>query len=100
VNVEGPLTEAKTWIQNCPLCGEPWRCKIWIRRGLPELIVEPAMDLALKSGSAKKKPVAKKATSGKVRKAAKPAKKAAKAAKAKTAPKARKRASTHGKKRR
>jgi hypothetical protein len=43
LSLEIPTTEARTWTQDCPVCGRPWKLKIWIRRGLPELIVEPGL---------------------------------------------------------
>jgi hypothetical protein len=45
-NVAVPIaaTKPKTWTQECPVCCKPWKVKIWIRRGVPELIVEPGLD--------------------------------------------------------
>jgi hypothetical protein len=91
-------TGPRTWTQDCPVCGRPWKMMIWSRRGLPELVVEPgvradapAKEPAKAPPARRKKRPARKTAKTKARARPAPARKARKARNARPAKKTRKR---------
>jgi hypothetical protein len=60
VSAQEPMTKAKSWNEVCGACGRTSLVKVWMRRGIPELIVEPVISPDKKPAPAKAKAVAKK----------------------------------------